>query len=75
MRNRLRSKKCSWRSLAMNSSERSPSCCETLDCVTSNDFLRAYYTRAGFEERGEIEARFPPPVGALRLQRHEKQVR
>ena len=29
-----------------------------LDCVTDNEFLRDYYTRAGFEERGEIEARF-----------------
>jgi ribosomal protein S18 acetylase RimI-like enzyme len=45
-----------------------------LDCVATNDFLRDYYTRAGFEERGEIEARFPPPVGALRLRRYEKQV-
>jgi len=44
-----------------------------LDCVTNNDFLRDYYARAGFEERGEIEAGFPPPVGALRLQRYEKQ--
>jgi ribosomal protein S18 acetylase RimI-like enzyme len=45
-----------------------------LDCVTGNDFLRDYYTRAGFKERGEIEARFPPPVGALRLQRFERRV-
>jgi len=45
-----------------------------LDCVTQNDFLRDYYTRAGFQERGEIEAKFPPPVGALRLRRYEKRV-
>ena len=45
-----------------------------LDCMANNGFLRDYYTRAGFEERGEIEARFPPPVGALRLRRYEKQV-
>jgi ribosomal protein S18 acetylase RimI-like enzyme len=45
-----------------------------LDCVTDNGFLRDYYTQAGFEERGEIDARFPPPVGALRLRRYEKRV-
>lgn len=45
-----------------------------LDCLADNVFLRAYYMRAGFGDRGEIEARFPPPVGALRLQRYEKQV-
>jgi ribosomal protein S18 acetylase RimI-like enzyme len=45
-----------------------------LDCVTDNSFLRDYYTQAGFEERGEIEARFPPPVGALRLRRYEKRI-
>ena len=45
-----------------------------LDCVTDNEFLRGYYTQAGFEERGDIEARFPPPVGALRLRRYEKQI-
>ena len=45
-----------------------------LDCLADNEFLRAYYMRAGFEERGAIEARFPPPVGALRLRRYEKQV-
>jgi GNAT superfamily N-acetyltransferase len=46
-----------------------------LDCVADNDFLREYYGRAGFEERGEIEARFPAPVGTLRLRRYEKRVR
>ena len=45
-----------------------------LDCVTDNEFLRDYYTQAGFEERGEIEAGFPPPVGALRLRRYEKRI-
>jgi hypothetical protein len=43
-----------------------------LDCFSDNDFLRGYYMRAGFEERGEIEALFPAPVGALRLSRYEK---
>jgi ribosomal protein S18 acetylase RimI-like enzyme len=45
-----------------------------LDCVMDNDFLRDYYTQAGFEDRGEIETQFPPPVGALRLRRYEKRV-
>ena len=45
-----------------------------LDCVSDNPFLRDYYTQAGFEERGEIEARFPPPVGALWLRRYEKRI-
>ena len=45
-----------------------------LDCATHNGFLRDYYTRAGFEDRGDIEAHFPPPVGALLLRRFEKQV-
>jgi ribosomal protein S18 acetylase RimI-like enzyme len=48
--------------------------CVRLDCVTDNEFLRDYYTEAGFDERGEIEARFPPPVGALRLRRYEKRI-
>ncbi len=46
-----------------------------LDCVADNCFLRDYYGQAGFEERGEIEARFPAPVGTLRLRRYEKPVR
>lgn len=45
-----------------------------LDCATDNEFLRDYYTQAGFEERDDIEARFPPPVGALRLRRYEKRI-
>ena len=45
-----------------------------LDCITDNHFLRDYYRQAGFEERGEIEAHFPAPVGTLRLQRYEKRV-
>jgi ribosomal protein S18 acetylase RimI-like enzyme len=45
-----------------------------LDCIANNLFLRDYYVRAGFEERGEIEARFPSPVGTLRLRRFEKRV-
>lgn len=45
-----------------------------LDCVTNNEFLRRYYEQAGFAERGEIDARFPEPVGTIRLQRYEKRV-
>jgi len=48
--------------------------CVRLDCVTDNKFLRDYYVQAGFEERGEIEVRFPDPVGTLRLQRFEKRI-
>lgn len=46
-----------------------------LDCVADNRFLREYYVEAGFEERGEIDARFPAPVGTMRLRRYEKSVR
>ena len=45
-----------------------------LDCLVDNDFLRRYYEKAGFEERGEIDAQFPEPVGTLRLRRYEKRV-
>ena len=45
-----------------------------LDCVAESDFLRDYYVQNGFEERGEIEARFPGPFGTLRLRRFEKRV-
>ena len=45
-----------------------------LDCVTDNTFLRDYYSQAGFNERGEIDAQFPARVGMLRLQRYEKRV-
>jgi ribosomal protein S18 acetylase RimI-like enzyme len=48
--------------------------CVRLDCLADNVFLGDYYTRAGFEERGEIDAQFPAPVGTLRLRRYEKQV-
>lgn len=46
-----------------------------LDCMADNQFLRGYYLQAGFEERGEIDAPFPAPVGTLRLRRYEKRVR
>lgn len=46
-----------------------------LDCLADNHFLRGYYVQAGFEERGEIDAPFPAPVGTLRLLRYERQVR
>jgi ribosomal protein S18 acetylase RimI-like enzyme len=45
-----------------------------LDCVADNRFLHEYYRLAAFEDRGEIEARFPAPVGTLRLRRYEKRV-
>lgn len=45
-----------------------------LDCVTDSAFLRDYYTRAGFEERGDVEVTFPLPVGTLRLRRFERPV-
>ena len=48
--------------------------CVRLDCVTDNTFLRGYYTQAGFEDRGDIEAHFPAPVGTLWLRRYEKPV-
>jgi ribosomal protein S18 acetylase RimI-like enzyme len=46
-----------------------------LDCFADNAFLRDYYTRAGFVDRGEIDARFPAPIGTLRLRRYEKDLR
>jgi ribosomal protein S18 acetylase RimI-like enzyme len=45
-----------------------------LDCLADNSFLRDYYTRAGFTDRGEIDATYPQPVGALRLRRYERPV-
>ena len=43
-----------------------------LDCMTGNEFLRRYYERAGFTDRGDIDATFPSPVGTLRLRRYER---
>lgn len=43
-----------------------------LDCVANNEFLPLYYERAGFRERGEIDATYPEPIGTLRLRRFEK---
>jgi GNAT superfamily N-acetyltransferase len=48
--------------------------CVRLDCVADNAFLRGYYSRAGFHDRGGIEALFPAPVGRLWLRRYEKSV-
>jgi ribosomal protein S18 acetylase RimI-like enzyme len=45
-----------------------------LDCMADNQFLQNYYAQAGFRERGDIDARFPEPVGTLRLRRYEKRV-
>ena len=48
--------------------------CVRLDCVADNAFLRGYYTEAGFADCGEIDAKFPAPVGTLRLRRYEKHI-
>jgi ribosomal protein S18 acetylase RimI-like enzyme len=48
--------------------------CVRLDCVAENTLLRDYYTRAGFMDRGEVDAQFPAPIGTLRLRRYEKQI-
>jgi ribosomal protein S18 acetylase RimI-like enzyme len=45
-----------------------------LDCRTDNDFLRTYYERHGFVARGDVDARYPDPVGLERLRRYEKAV-
>jgi putative acetyltransferase len=46
-----------------------------LDCMADNQVLAGYYARAGFDERGEIDAQYPAPVGTLRLKRYEKRAR
>jgi GNAT superfamily N-acetyltransferase len=43
-----------------------------LDCFAFNLALRTYYERAGYADRGEIEASYP--FGVLRLQRYEKRL-
>jgi GNAT superfamily N-acetyltransferase len=48
--------------------------CVRLDCFTDNAFLRRYYAESGFEDRGDIEAQFPAPVGTLLLRRYERPV-
>jgi hypothetical protein len=48
--------------------------CVRLDCFAENTFLRQYYTRAGFVDRGEIDAQFPALIGTLRLRRYEKRI-
>lgn len=45
-----------------------------LDCYADNAFLRRYYANAGFLACGEVDARYPAPVGTIRLQRYEKRV-
>jgi len=45
-----------------------------LDCVVDNQFLRRYYQQAGFVDCGEIDARYPEPIGTLRLQRYQQRV-
>jgi len=46
-----------------------------LDCKPDNAFLREYYERKGFIARGDVDARYPDPVGLERLRRYEKAVR
>ena len=41
-----------------------------LDCLATNTVLRKYYEDSGYEECGEIDARYP--FGVLRLQRYQK---
>lgn len=45
-----------------------------LDSMPDNAFLRGYYERQGFVSRGEVDARYPDPVGLERLCRYEKAV-
>jgi ribosomal protein S18 acetylase RimI-like enzyme len=45
-----------------------------LDCMHDNAFLRGYYERKGFVWRGQVDARYPDPVGLERLCRYEKAV-
>ena len=45
-----------------------------LDCMPDNTFLREYYERHGFIACGEVDARYPDPVGLERLRRYEKAV-
>jgi ribosomal protein S18 acetylase RimI-like enzyme len=46
-----------------------------LDCMVDNQFLADYYVRAGFDERDEIDAPFPAPVGTLPLRHYERRLR
>ena len=48
--------------------------CVRLDCMADNPYMAGYYARAGFAERGDVDASYPPPVGVLRLKRFEKRV-
>jgi GNAT superfamily N-acetyltransferase len=43
-----------------------------LDCFAYNSFLCGYYTRAGYADRGVVDAIYPEPIGKLRLRRFEK---
>ena len=46
-----------------------------LDCAADNRFLRQYYADEGFLARGEVDVRYPDPIGPMRLQRFEKRAR
>jgi ribosomal protein S18 acetylase RimI-like enzyme len=43
-----------------------------LDCEADNQFLRAYYESAGFEDRGEFRLPGQPARGTRRLRRYQK---
>lgn len=45
-----------------------------LDCMADNPYMAGYYARAGFEERGDVDAPYTPPFGVLRLKRFEKRL-
>jgi GNAT superfamily N-acetyltransferase len=45
-----------------------------LDCRRDNAFLSGYYERKGFVARGEVDARYPHPVGLELLCWYEKAV-
>lgn len=45
-----------------------------LDCMADNDFLQAYYLRAGFVSRGVVTVTYPAPIGELHLHRFERSV-
>jgi len=45
-----------------------------LDCFAHNERLRQYYLAAGFQNCGDVDARYPEPIGTLRLTRLEKAV-
>jgi len=43
-----------------------------LDCFANSPRLSRYYEAAGFQNCGDVDAAYPPPIGTLRLRRFEK---